>query len=451
MITPAADYRPIDKRPARWSSAMNPLSLQKRGLVHWIPLGALDSAHRIAADRRYRPAVEVALAANWFADEYRGIYGAVLSAEAGVPLFVPVVTTVPLSITCWIRRTPGFVQGINVWLGQVSPSTWNGFFLQVESAAVKAIQVENTTFGVATANLSVPVQDWVFCAGVFVSNADRWAYCNGVSSAHNTDPFTPAAAKDALILNGTSVAAAPANPIGCTLRDVRVYDYALELGELEELYRNPYDLFQVFDRDDDYQFFTATASFDAITLPVLTTTVGLHTPTITTAALPDLEFQVSVLSVAVTAHTPASVALEEEVIQEDERELEPHNLKVRIVDFIGGDDLRISRTYTQLPEGIIISKGYLTIKRRAVDDADAEAIIQKQITASESIAGQLTDATTTGGSIDLYFDLTSDETATLTPLIPYQYDIQIISLAGAVYTCEKGVIVMQQGVTEATS
>jgi len=356
-----------------------------------------------------------------------------------------------LSITCWIRRTPGFVQGINVWLGQVSPSTWNGFFLQVESAAVKAIQVENTTFGVATANLSVPVQDWVFCAGVFVSNADRWAYCNGVSSAHNTDPFTPAAAKDALILNGTSVAAAPANPIGCTLRDVRVYDYALELGELEELYRNPYDLFQVFDRDDDYQFFTATASFDAITLPVLTTTVGLHTPTITTAALPDLEFQVSVLSVAVTAHTPASVALEEEVIQEDERELEPHNLKVRIVDFIGGDDLRISRTYTQLPEGIIISKGYLTIKRRAVDDADAEAIIQKQITASESIAGQLTDATTTGGSIDLYFDLTSDETATLTPLIPYQYDIQIISLAGAVYTCEKGVIVMQQGVTEATS
>jgi hypothetical protein len=470
MIPSVTDYRSVDKRAAPWAPVLNPLSLQKRGLVQWIPLGRIDSLHGIAADRRFRPATSVALPGGWwFGDEYRGNWGAVQVIAGGVPYLVPKVTTVPLTITCWMRRIANFTQGINVWIGRAHASVWDAFYLQLEATMLNAVQVETTVFGAAMASLAVPFSDWVFCAGVFVSNSDRWAYCNGIVGAHNTDALTPVVAKDTLALGGPTFGGTAGVAISCSMRDVRIYNYALELGELEAIYRNPYDIYQQLDRDDDFQFFVTSTPPVIVEPPLLTTSVTLHTPemfapvgialpaqSITTAApapaiLADLGFQVSALTVAVTAVTPASVNIEEEVVQEDEQTLEPFNFKVRIVNYVGGDDLRISRTYTELPGGIIVNKAYLTIKRHAKDDTDAEAALQKQVTASEGIAGQITDAITTGGSIALYFDLTGAETATLTPLIPCHYDVQIVSQAGAVYTCEKGVIVMQQGVTDATS
>ena len=102
---------------------------------------------------------------------------------------------------------------------------------------------------------------------------------------------------------------------------------------------------------------------------------------------------------------------------------------MRIVGYVGGDDLRISRTYTGLAGGISVSRAYLTIKRLATY-SDSTAILQKQITTSEGVTGQITDDTTTGGSLALYFDLTGAETGTMTPLVPYHYDVQIISQAG---------------------
>jgi len=121
---------------------------------------------------------------------------------------------------------------------------------------------------------------------------------------------------------------------------------------------------------------------------------------------------------------------------------------VQIEGYVSGDDLRITRTYTELPDGIIISKAYLTIKERLID-SDAEAIIQKTITSAEDASGSITDPDTTGGSIALYFDLSSAETLELLPVTIYAYDVQVITQAGAIYTCEKGTIVMHQGVTDA--
>ena len=208
-----------------------------------------------------------------------------------------------------------------------------------------------------------------------------------------------------------------------------------------------------------------------ITAPVVSNAFSLFAPTVTVEPIPgvisppllsapfqvfapslsfDLGLVPPLLDSSFTVYAP-SVHVSESTIQEDSRELEPHNLKVRITDFVAGDDLRISRLYTELAEGIMITKGYLTIKRRAVDDADAEAIIQKTITTSMQLSGQIVDDDTTGGSIQLYFDLSHTETGLLTPLIPYQYDVQVHTIGSAIYTCEKGVIVMQQGVTEATS
>jgi hypothetical protein len=469
MIPSATDYRSIDKRAAPWTPVLNPLSLQKRGLVQWIPLGRIDSLHGVAADRRYRPATSVALPGGWwFADEYRGNYGAVQVIATGVPLLVPKVTTVPLTITCWMRRISGFSQGINVWIGRAHASVWDAFYLQLEPTMLSVVQVETTVFAVAAANLAVPFGEWLFCAGVFVSNSDRWAYCNGVAGTHNTEALTPAVAKDTLALGGPTFGGTAGVAVSCSMRDIRIYNRALGLGELETIYRNPYDIYQQLDRDDDFQFFVTSTPPVTLELPALTTAVALHTPeifapvsltvpaqSITTAApapaiLADLGFQVSALTVAVTAVIPDFVGPVEEMIVEDDQTLEPHNLSVEIDDYVAGDDLRIVRTYTGLAGGISISKAYFTIKRHATD-LDADAILQKEINSASSISGQITDTSTSGGSIALYFDLSGGETASLTPLIPYEYDIQIITVAGAVYTCEKGSMVMHQGVTDATS
>jgi len=198
-----------------------------------------------------------------------------------------------------------------------------------------------------------------------------------------------------------------------------------------------------------FQVFAPTvAAAGAIVAPLVTNPFQVFAPGVSSSGEQGLT--VPLVSSPFTVYAP-SVSVSGSTIQEDSRELEPHNLKVRIVDFVGGDDLRITRTYTELQGGITITKAYLTIKRRAKDDTDAEAVVQKTITATEQASGKIVDDDTTGGSIQLYFDLSNTDTAALTPLIAYHYDVQVITIGHAVYTCEKGVIVMHQGVTHATA
>jgi len=427
-------------------------------------------------------------------DAYRGLYGVYVGGVAsllakpapqtspdipalfaGTPAFTPLVTNVPLTITFWARHVQGgWVPadvGVEVYIG--ATIGWYAFWTSLSDTFFEAMHTEAASFQSAKVMLPVSLNEWHFCAAVFVSNSDRWAYCDGQAGAHNTTAVTPSVAKTVLRIGSLDPGVGQtSDALHSTIRDVRVYDRALTESELSEMYRHPYDMYAQYDRDDDYQFFALPPPAETIELPLITVatsvyapailqpvtvtvpaqtvTTALHAPTFTVSSPSDLNVDVPALTVTVTARTPASVAPEEEVIVEDARELEPHNFKVRIVDYVGGDDLRISRTYTELPEGVSINKGYLTIKRLATSD-DADAILQKQISAQEAVAGQITDASTTGGSIELYFDLTGAETGSLTPLVAYHYDVQIVSIAGAVYTCEKGVMVMQQGVTDATS
>lgn len=200
-----------------------------------------------------------------------------------------------------------------------------------------------------------------------------------------------------------------------------------------------------------FQIFAPAVSAEApfgIAPPVVANPFQLFAPSLSFTG--EQSVAAPLISSPFTVYAPA-VHLQESTIQEDTRELEPHNLKVRIVDFVGGDDLRITRTYTGLQGGITISKGYLTIKRRAKDDTDAEAVVQKMITTAEQASGMIQDDDTTGGSIQMYFDLSNSDTSLLTPLIPYHYDVQVHTIGNAIYTCEKGVIVMHQGVTDSTS
>ena len=192
-------------------------------------------------------------------------------------------------------------------------------------------------------------------------------------------------------------------------------------------------------------FAPVVASEGGLLPPLLTNTLTLFAPSL----VADNVLTPPLLTNSFTLYAP-SLDVGESSLQEDSRELEPHNLRVRITEFVAGDDLRITRLYTGLTGNIIISYAYLTIKS-SVSGEDASALLQLQITTNETTAGKITDELTTGGSVQMHFDLTAEQTATFEPFKPYYYDVQLVTSLGAIYTAEMGRISMQKGITSATS
>lgn len=122
-----------------------------------------------------------------------------------------------------------------------------------------------------------------------------------------------------------------------------------------------------------------------------------------------------------------------------------------ITDFVAGDDLTISRIVNAIPAGITIAEAWFTVKR-SFADTDLQAIIQKHITTVSQTNIGVIDDNAAGDTIGhLYFYLTAAETALLTPLSEYQYDIQIKTSDGKLNTPEpNGTIIALPQVTRAT-
>lgn len=121
---------------------------------------------------------------------------------------------------------------------------------------------------------------------------------------------------------------------------------------------------------------------------------------------------------------------------------------VKIKDVVIGDNFRIQRTYTSLPVGITITKAWLTVKK-SENAADLLALFQKDITASPSANGQITDAETTDGALAMFFDLSQANTGAAKPGLEYFYDVQVKTGGADIHTLEKGTIAFIRGVTDA--
>lgn len=177
----------------------------------------------------------------------------------------------------------------------------------------------------------------------------------------------------------------------------------------------------------------------------IASTLAIGEPVITTSGSQLIEpagiastLQIGTPALTLEAPISAPIAL-------DARTLTSFEARMRIINVVSGDALRIERTYSNLNAPIIASKAWLTFKRLATS-TDAAAIIGPiVITSTQTAAGQITDATTDG--LSLYFDLTAAQTTLLVPYIPYSYDIQVLTVDGAPYTCELGRISTLQGIT----
>jgi hypothetical protein len=123
---------------------------------------------------------------------------------------------------------------------------------------------------------------------------------------------------------------------------------------------------------------------------------------------------------------------------------------VKIKDLALGDDFRVQRTYTGLPSGVTIATAWMTVKRsERLDDSDA--LFQKEITTAGTSAGHITDADTTDGDIDMYFEVAGADFAAASPNLEYVYDIQVKTSSNQIHTLEKGTIAFIRDVTQTTT
>ncbi len=105
------------------------------------------------------------------------------------------------------------------------------------------------------------------------------------------------------------------------------------------------------------------------------------------------------------------------------------NYSGEINNFVGGDDLDIVRTITNLPSGQTITEALFTVKL------------------SESGQTNLFQITGTVAGTEITFAVTNEHTALLNPGNWCYYDIQIETSAGKIYTPEKGRIKGEIGIT----
>lgn len=122
---------------------------------------------------------------------------------------------------------------------------------------------------------------------------------------------------------------------------------------------------------------------------------------------------------------------------------------IKISNVVIGDAFAVKRPYTTNVTATLVSKAYLTIKKRA-KDPDSAALVQKMITTSASAHGQITDNNPADGGIALTFNFSSPDTINAKP-IAYFYDVRIIMASGDPHTMETGTIEFIKGYTAATS
>lgn len=117
----------------------------------------------------------------------------------------------------------------------------------------------------------------------------------------------------------------------------------------------------------------------------------------------------------------------------------------RIRNKVRGDDIPVVRSYVDLPENDNVSTARLTVK---VNEADADpGIFQIAVTSVAGAGGIINDVNVP--EVKITFIISKTQSLLLTAGTSYYYDIQIDTVGGYTYTCEKGTIVLLEQVTQA--
>jgi hypothetical protein len=124
---------------------------------------------------------------------------------------------------------------------------------------------------------------------------------------------------------------------------------------------------------------------------------------------------------------------------------------VTLKGYVIGDDTEIAFELTDWPAGVLLSKAYFTMKK-SLNDSDAAAIVQREITANLTDQGKITANGSLGTATGYFLIRHQDaEWANVKPGKAYQFDISPITDQATVQTPVIGTILFQRGATDAMS
>lgn len=125
-------------------------------------------------------------------------------------------------------------------------------------------------------------------------------------------------------------------------------------------------------------------------------------------------------------------------------------MKKNTINGVGGDSMIVARRIKNVDPSDLLVKAWLTMKA-AIADADP-GVVQRVITTTYSPGnGEITDPGTTDGVAEIYFELSTIDTANILNNGAVYYDIQVKTDGGGVYTPEIGTLNFRAGATITTA
>jgi hypothetical protein len=122
---------------------------------------------------------------------------------------------------------------------------------------------------------------------------------------------------------------------------------------------------------------------------------------------------------------------------------------INLTNYAMGDDLPVDFTLEDWPVGQLLTKAYLTIKKKK-KDPDAVALLQKSITATQTADGQIT-ANGSSGTATGTFVIAKTDYGPFKSGLAYHFDVQVINDADKLSTPIDGTITFKEDITDATS
>lgn len=105
-----------------------------------------------------------------------------------------VASGVPLTMSCWFRKTGNTTNGVLLGVFDKDTST-NGLYIAAEGATagdpITAVSVATSPFYVAATTSGFTVGEWTHALGVFAATNSRTVYINNGSAGSNTNNSVP--------------------------------------------------------------------------------------------------------------------------------------------------------------------------------------------------------------------------------------------------------------------
>jgi hypothetical protein len=158
------------------------------------------------------------------------------------------VTAVPFSIAFWHKNWAAS-SSVTWWLGEGGAGQWRAFYGGGSTTSLSCLSVQNNDFKTASTTVGYTQSKWYLYTAVFASATSRTCYINGGSSGTNTASSTPTGINEFYIGCGRANAARD-NFTSGNYADIRIWDRALNDGEVSQLY---HDSVRIFNRMNNYR------------------------------------------------------------------------------------------------------------------------------------------------------------------------------------------------------